>query len=178
MNKGTALTREKPETPAGTPSRHPFELMRSLTDEMDRLFSDFGLARRWPFSLRPSETTEEALWSPDVEIEERDGILAVRADLPGLTRDNVKVEVTDAAITIEGERKHEEEKKGEGYYRSERSYGHFYRSIALPDGAKPDTAKANFQNGVLEVTVEVPARKAPAARRLTIEEGAKPAPGA
>jgi HSP20 family protein len=72
-------------------------------------------------------------------------------------------------LTIEGERKHEEEKKSEGYYRSERSYGHFSRSIALPEGAKADTTKASFKDGVLEVTLEAPTPATPAARRVEIE---------
>jgi HSP20 family molecular chaperone IbpA len=132
--------------------------------------------RKNPHLFSPARVNgrqERRFWSPDVEIEERDGTMIVRADPPGLTKNDVKVDVSEETLTIEGERKRVEEKKGEGYYRSERSYGRFHRSIALPEGAKPETAKASFANGVLEVTVEVPARKAPAARRLTIEEAQK-----
>jgi len=172
-----ALMPEKPATPAKAPIRNPFDLIRSLSEDADRLFSEFGVSRRWPFSLRTS-LTGEALWAPDVEVEERDGTMVVRADLPGLAKADIKVDVTDHAITIEGERKRLEERKEAGYYRSERSYGHFYRSIALPKGAKPDTAKANFANGVLEVTIQVPSQQAPTGRRLTIGEDSTPMPSA
>jgi HSP20 family protein len=170
---GTALAPEKASsmTPA-TPARSPFELMRSFGQEMDRLFDDFGFGRRWPLITR-AFAPEDALWSPNIEVVDNDGKMTVRADLPGLAKDEIKVELTDTALTIEGERKHTEEKKEDGYYRSECSYGHFYRSIPLPEGAKAESAKANFVNGVLQITVDVPTRNAPAARRLTIDEAPK-----
>jgi HSP20 family protein len=80
-------------------------------------------------------------------------------DLPGLKRDDVKVELTEGLLTISGERKEEKEEKREGYYRSERSYGSFFRQIPLPEGAKTDTAKAEFNDGVLEITMQAPARE-------------------
>lgn len=85
--------------------------------------------RRDVWSARPRGLTawpaprETGVWNPDVEVEIRDGKLVVRADLPGLAKENVKVDVTNDVLTIEGERKHDEEKKEKGYYRSERSYG-------------------------------------------------------
>lgn len=146
----------------------PFAMMRSFNDEMDRVFGDFGLTRRWPFNAFTPEG-EEALWAPEVEVEQKEGKLIVRADLPGLTKNDVKVEITDDSLTLEGERKHEAEKKGEGYYRSERYYGHFRRSLALPEGVKADTAKASFKDGVLEITLEAPAPPEAAARRVEIQ---------
>ena len=169
---GTALAPEKSATPATLPIRHPSDMFRSLSQEMDRVFDEFGLTRRFPFFAR-TVTPDEPLWSPAVEIDERDGMLTVRADLPGLSKEDVKIDVTDEALTIEGERKETKEDKSEGYYRSERSYGHFYRSFALPDGARPDTAKATFDNGVLQIKMQVPTRKESTARRVLIEETPK-----
>jgi HSP20 family protein len=132
-------------------STSPFELMRRFTDEMDRAFENWGLSRgSW------AGGGQTALWSPAVEVFERDNNLVVRAELPGLNKDDVKVEMTDAGLVIQGERKREHEEKGEGFYRSERSYGQFYRLIPLPEGADAEQAKAQFENGVLEVAVPVP----------------------
>jgi HSP20 family protein len=158
-------------------SRRPFAFMRRFSDEMDRLFADFGFGRDWLTSSFGRDLVSrgfgdfgEALWSPQVEMFERDGQLIVRADLPGLTRDDVKVEVTDNAINLSGERKSEREEKAEGYYRSERSYGSFYRSIPLPEGVNADDANATFKNGVLEIAMAAPQRAA-RGRRLEITEG-------
>lgn len=158
-------------------SRRPFAFMRRFSEEMDRLFADFGFGRDW---LTPSFGRDlaprgfgdfgEALWSPQVEMFERDGQLIVRADLPGLTKDDVKVEVTDNSINLSGERKSEREEKDAGYYRSERSYGSFYRSIPLPEGVNADDANATFKNGVLEIAMAAPQAK-PRGRRLEVKEG-------
>ena len=109
--------------------------MREFTREMDRAFR--GLA--------PSIETEP--WTPAIDIQQCNGTLTVTADLPGLKKDEVKVEVTDDALIIEGERKREHKEDHEGYHRWERSYGHFYRSIPLPEGAKTDQVKAELQRG-------------------------------
>ena len=84
-------------------------------------------------------------------------------------KDDVKVELTDEALTISGERKEEKEEKYEGFYSSERSYGTFYRQIPLPKGVDADKAKATFTNGVLEVTIQVP-KMEPRGRKLEIKE--------
>jgi HSP20 family protein len=125
----------------------PFAMMRRLSEEMDRAFgSTFGLSRNMG---------QAGMWSPAVEVRETDNHVEIRADLPGLSKDDVKVECTDEGIIIEGERHREEEKKEGGTYRSEMSYGNFYRMIPLPDGADPEKAKAEFKNGVLQVTVPI-----------------------
>jgi HSP20 family protein len=113
-------------------------------------------------------------WSPAVEVRRNDGELIVRTDLPGLKKDDVKVELTDNLLTISGERKEEKEEKREGYYRSERSYGSFYRQVPLPEGAKTDTATAEFTDGVLQITMQAPERE-PKSRRLEIKMGEEPA---
>src|SRR5215472_6647619 len=125
---------------------HPFSLMRKFTDEMDRFFHGFR--------------TEGGVWTPALEVKEESGKLRVFAELPGLKAEDVKVAVTEDAVTIEGERKNEKEEKGEGFYHTERSYGRFYRSIPLPKGADTEKASAAFNNGVLELTIPIPESKA------------------
>lgn len=156
----------------------PFAFMRRFTEEMDRLFEDFGAGRGLfgggagrELSPRGFGAMSQALWSPQTEIFERGGKLIVRADLPGLTKDDIDVNITDDAITIEGERRQESEENREGSYRSERSYGSFYRSIPLPEGVNAEDANATFRNGVLEITMPAPQRAEQRRRRLEIQEG-------
>jgi HSP20 family protein len=94
----------------------------------------------------------------------------VRADLPGLKKEDIKIDVTDSALTIEGERREDHEEDREGYYRSERSYGSFYRVVPLPEGAITDSAKAHFNDGVLEIVVQAPPREVTRGRRLQIAD--------
>jgi HSP20 family protein len=137
---------------------------------MDRLFEDLGV-HNLTRSLPTSESLGLSMWAPEVEVVERQGELLVRADLPGLTKDDISLDVTESAITIDGERRQEHEETEEGYYRSERSYGRFTRRIPLPDGVDIDTAKAQFRDGVLEVTFAAPERKGLKSRKLEIGEG-------
>ena len=145
----------------------PFSAMQRFADEIDRIFEDFGFGRRW--ENLPSTRHAADIWSPQVEVFQKNNELTICADLPGLKREEVSVEVTDSAVTIHGERKREHEEEREGLYRSERSYGSFYRSIPLPEGAIADQAKATFRDGVLEI--RMPAPPASKGRRLEITEG-------
>jgi HSP20 family protein len=97
--------------------------------------------------------------------------LVIRADLPGLNKDDVKVDVKDDALIIQGERRQHREEERQGIYRSERIYGNFQRWIPLPDGAITDQAKAHFSNGVLEVVMPAPPEHVTRGRRLDITEG-------
>ena len=108
----------------------------------------------------------QALWSPEIEVFERGGQLVVRADLPGLTREDVKVDIREDSLIIQGERRQEREENDEGYYRSERSYGSFFRSVPLPEGINADEVKASFKDGVLEITMPSPKR---AERKRSVE---------
>lgn len=151
----------------------PLALMKRFGEEMTRVLDDFGLGRGLK-SLARGEFGQD-VWAPPVEMFERDGELVVRADLPGLTKDDVNVEVGDGGITIEGERRGEKEEKREGFYRSERTYGKFYRRLPLPDGVKVEDANATFRNGVLEITMEAPKRtETNSKRRLSINDESKP----
>jgi len=154
----------------------PFSLMRRFSDEMDQLFGDFGfggsLASGLGRELGRLADLEGSMWLPQVEAFERDGQLIIRADLPGLTKDDINVDITDDAIKIRGERRQEKEENEAGYYRSERSYGSFYREIPLPAGVNGEEAKASFRNGVLEITMPAPARLS-GSRRIEIGEGSE-----
>ncbi len=144
------------------PGFTPFNFMRRFTDDMEKMFDDFNgfaLMPRFDAELgfpRAAEL-EKTFWAPEIEVTENDGQLKVRADLPGLKKEDIDIELRDDSIIISGERKQESKEEREGYFRSERSYGSFYRSIPLPEGADRDKATASFENGVLEVAVAVPA---------------------
>jgi len=157
----------------------PFSFMRRFSEEMDRLFDDFGMfggltSPGFGGSLfSPSlgrEFEQMAGWSPQTEVFERVNELVVRADLPGLTKDDINVDIEDDQIIIQGERRDEREENREGFYQSERSYGSFYRSIPLPEGIDAEQANATFNNGVLEITLPKP-EQTKRGRRLEIGEG-------
>jgi len=152
-----------------------FDLMNRYVSEMERLFENLGFGRGLlePFGRqRGYGEMTESKWSPEIEVFEGDGNIIVRADLPGMTKDNVRVDITDTALTIEGERRDEREERREGFYRSERSYGSFHRTIPLPEGVDGDNAKAEFRDGVLEITIPAPER-AQRRRQIEIGEGTK-----
>ncbi|HWQ32073.1 MAG TPA: Hsp20/alpha crystallin family protein [Blastocatellia bacterium] len=139
----------------------PFSMMHRFAEEMDRIFENFGMGRsffgRGMGQLLPQRGgMMSSVWSPRIELFERDNKFCVRAELPGLNRDDVNVEVTDDALIIQGERRQESEENRQGLYHSERSYGSFYRAIPLPEGVNGDEAQATFRDGVLEVTMPAP----------------------
>jgi HSP20 family protein len=150
----------------------PFALMRQMTSELDRWFGEPARPFfRWP-SLRRRAISEVG-WYPEIDVFERDNRLVTKIDLPGMKKDDVKVEVTDGQLAISGERKSEAEERGEEFYRCEREYGSFYRSVPLPGGAKLEDVKAIFADGVLEVSVPLPAQPESKMRKVEIQEPAK-----
>lgn len=159
----TTVTPEKTLTPVQRSSR----LVRTLGSEIDQLFNEFGLRSRFPFAWFDYEPSAGA-WAPVVEIQQKGNDFFVHAELPGMTKDDVVVNVTDEAIILEGERKKEEVKEEPGYYRSERSYGQFRRVIGLPEGADPKSAVATFKDGMLEIAVHMIPQTTPETRRLDI----------
>ena len=162
----------------GAAPRDPFALLRELTSDLERSFDrPFGGTFRWP-SLRRVAFQDSSDWSPQIDVFERDNRLVTKVDLPGLTKEDVKVEVTDGHLAISGERKSETEEKKGNVYRCERSYGSFYRAVPLPEGAKVADVKATFAEGVLEVSVPLPAKAEEKPRTVPIEDAAKPAKGA
>ena len=153
---------------------NPFQMMRRFTKDMERLFGDFhgfnfpNLFRTDFVPFRMMEF-DKVGWVPQIEVLHNNDTFLVRADLPGMKKEDVKVEVTNDLLTISGERKKETEEKREGFYRTERSYGTFYREIPLPEGVKLDKATATFHDGVLEVTMLAPKVEVPV-RKLEIKE--------
>jgi HSP20 family protein len=141
----------------------PFALMRRFSEEMDRWFAQQGLGRGGP-----SLAAGGGLFAPAVEVFEREGTFVVRADLPGLTKDDVRVEVTDNTLLLEGERRSEHDEQQGGVVHSERHYGMFRRQIPLPDGVNAEQATATFKDGVLEVTMPAPPRQT-RGRRIDIQ---------
>jgi len=141
---------------------NPFAAMRGFSDEMDRMLGSnvFGMDRN--------------AWTPAIDIRRSDGNLEVTAELPGLKKEEVKVEMTADALVIHGERKAEKEEKHEGYSRLERSYGTFYRAIPLPEGVKREAVKAELGEGVLKIHVPV-AEIAKNTREVPVEHAAKAA---
>ena len=148
----------------------PFEMLRRLDEDMDRLFQQLwgGSGRR--SLMRGRSTDTPAMWVPQVEVTEEGGKLHVYADLPGLKREDVKLSMEGDQLVLQGERQssREEGQQGGSYYHSERSYGSFYRSIPLPEGVDPQTAQANFKDGVLDVTFEAPRRPQQQSRQIEI----------
>ena len=128
----------------------PFSLFRRMTDEFDRALQPF---------LSADEAGATIAWTPTVEISEQDGKYRILAELPGLSPDDVRVEVEDDALVLQGERQVEREGTEGGMRRSERQFGFFYRRIPLPEGANPEQAKAQFHDGILEITVPAPDRQ-------------------
>lgn len=148
----------------------PFSFMRRFSEEMDRLFDDFGFGGGLISPNFGSDFQQLSSWQPQTEVFQRGNQLVVQADLPGMTKDDINVDIEDGNIIIRGERQNSRESNDEGFYRTERSYGSFYRSIPLPEGVDAEAAKADFRNGVLEITMPMPEQKS-RGRRLEIGEG-------
>jgi HSP20 family protein len=138
--------------------RDPFALLKQMTSELDR--PSFG-ALEMPGSVA---------WSPKIDVVEKDNRLVTRVDLPGVKKEDVSVEVTDGHLALSGVRKRETEEKRENFYRSEREHGSFYRLVPLPEGVKLEDVKATFADGVLEVSVPMPAKAQASVRKVQIEE--------
>jgi HSP20 family protein len=161
--------------PARGPVSGPFTLMRRLSDDMDRLFENLGFGRAVGLGApadralwRGTSAEADAAWLPQVETFRRDDKLVIRADLPGAKRDDVKVEIENGVLTISGHRASEREETRDEFYRSERSYGTFYRAIPLPEGVESDNCDATFQDGVLEITLPAPKLAERRARQIPV----------
>ncbi|MGA9579786.1 MAG: Hsp20/alpha crystallin family protein [Terrimicrobiaceae bacterium] len=135
---------------------------RELEDMQNRLSSLFG---RTPWRGLGEETMKVTEWTPLVDITEDDKEFVIKAELPEVKKEDVKVSVEDGRLEICGERKFEKEEKGKKYHRIERAYGSFMRSFTLPEGAAGDKVSADFKDGVL--TVHLP--KSPEAKPKSID---------
>ena len=153
----------------------PFSLVRQLTEDMNRLFGNFLAPNLFPFGGWPERLASgllgEQMFSPEIDVTHAGNKLVIQADLPGVKKDDVTIEVRDNELVISGERRTESERSEGGYYQSERTYGSFRRAIPLPEGAKTDTASATVENGVLRVEMEAPGGKPTQGRRIEVREG-------
>lgn len=177
QGQSRGMARREEFMPAAFWSENPFSLMRRFSEDMDRFFGDFfsGSGTGRGSLASPSGRgmgLQRGQWMPPIEVSERDNKIVVCAELPGLSKDDINVEVTDDMLTISGERREEREENKEGYRHSERHYGRFSRSIGLPEGAKPEDMHASFQNGVLEITIPTPEREQ-RSRRIEIQDSSR-----
>jgi HSP20 family protein len=141
----------------------PFRTLERLADEVTRILDDFGLGRGVARVPAPNDLIT---WAPRADLTQHKDELVIRIDLPGIDKNNVKVNVTEDAVSVQGERHRAQEEERDGVFRSERDYGAFSRTIALPPGAITDQAKASFNNGVLEI--RMPAAPKPEGRQIEI----------
>jgi len=143
--------------------RDPFATLRQMTTDLDRMWTTPFLA-----PLRVLVPQEPVEWSPTIDVFEKDKRLVTRVDLPGMKKEDVKVEVTDGNLTISGERKREFEEKKENMFRCEREYGSFFRMVPLPEGARFEDVKATVADGVLEVSIPLPVQQKAAPKAVEI----------
>lgn len=139
----------------------PMRELDSLQGELNRAFDGF-------FGARGNDVRARR-WIPAMDVVESDDHLVLRADLPGITEDDIEIEIKDNVLTVSGERKVEDEKRDEGYYRVERAFGSFSRSLTLPEGVKADDVSASFDKGVLAISIPKPEERKP--QRVQIGKG-------
>jgi len=146
----------------------PTRELSSLQSEMNRLFSTFFDSPASTGSGGNGQSPARR-WYPAMDLVESDDHFVLRVDLPGLSEDDVKIEVENDTLVVSGERKETHEQKREGFYRLERSMGAFSRSLSLPEGIDADQVSASFDRGVLEVRIPKPEQRKP--RRVEISVG-------
>lgn len=172
MPEQTTVPVEAHDGSAKLRRREPGALFDDLQDEFARLWNrDWWLPPRGLLPLRfrrvePLISTEA--WVPRVDVFEKNGDLVVKAELPGVKKDDIHVEMDEGDLVIRGERSAESEVKEDDYYRMERSYGSFLRRLALPDGVDAGQVKATFTDGVLEVIVPKPVAAAKEPARIPV----------
>jgi len=141
----------------------PMTEIRRLQEDMHRLLESFMK----PFPTLTWPVSEVA--GPPVDVYEKDGNVVVKAELPGLKKEDIEITATEDSISLRGEFKREEEVKKEGFYRRERREGKFYRTIPMPAPIKPDQVKASFKDGILEITAPEVEEAKPKERKVPIE---------
>ena len=144
----------------------PVRELNTIQNEMNRLFNTLFES---PTHNGGSNGGALRRWIPPMDLVETEDDFVLRADLPGLSEEEVNIELEDNVLTISGQRKAEHEERKEGYYRVERASGSFSRSLTLPEGVDPEKVSANFDRGVLEVRIPKPEQRKP--RKVTISAG-------
>jgi HSP20 family protein len=125
-----------------------WEPLREIEDFFDRYSRSLAV----PFS-RGTEPATNGGWLPRVDVSENDEAFVIKAEIPGINKDDVKVSLDNGVLTLQGERRQEREEKGWRFHRMERSYGHFMRCFTLPANVDAGHLKASFHNGLLEVDI-------------------------
>ena len=141
----------------------PLREVSSLQTEMNRLFNTM-------FESPTVGNGGTRRWSPAMDLLETEDHFVLRADLPGMREEDVAIELEDNVLTVSGERKADHEENGEGFYRVERAFGSFSRSLTLPRGIDAEAVNAGFTNGVLEVRIPKPEQRKP--RKIAISTSA------
>ncbi len=140
---------------------NPWATLPTLQDRINRLFDE----------MLPMAEGKEDIgifeWRPVVDTYEKDDVIVVKAELPGVSKEDISIDVKDNILTLSGERKHDEEVKEEDYYRRERFYGRFQRSFTLPEAIDPEKIEANYKDGVLEIRIPKP--EAAKAKKIEIK---------
>lgn len=127
----------------------PFRDLVSIQDEVNRLYNDFF--GRVPSRFEGDWNASE--WSPSVDISETKDDIVIKAEIPGLEKENIKISLQDNILTLKGEKKQEKEEKDTNFYRMERCYGSFTRSFNLPTTVQADKIKASYKDGILNITL-------------------------
>ena len=139
----------------------PFREMLTLQDRMNRLFNDTD--------FRPSLWNEDVAmtnWNPVVDIYDEDNKIVIKAELPGMDKKDISIDLKDRVLTLKGERSSENEVKEDKYYRRERTFGKFERSFTMPVGLDPEKIKADYKDGLLKIEVNKPEKEKP--KQITI----------
>ncbi len=143
----------------------PARELQSLQQEVNRLFGTF---------FEPQVAANgSARWIPAMDLVEDNDEYVLRADLPGVAEDDVKIELEDNVLTVAGERRSEREERREGYRRVERASGQFSRTLTLPEGIDPQRIRASFDKGVLEVRIPKPEQRKPHRVAISVGGGAQ-----
>lgn len=141
----------------------PFHELEEMSNRLHRMYS-----RPAPPQTNGKEAIVVADWAPSVDVSETDGAYQIKAEIPDVKKENVKVTLEDGVLTIQGERKFEKEEQGKKYHRVERSYGSFVRSFTLPDLVDEAKVKAEFKDGLLNLTLPKSEKVKPKAIEVTV----------
>jgi HSP20 family protein len=142
----------------------PFRELEDMSDRLNRVFSRPGLSQ-----TNGKETMIVADWVPAVDVSETEGEFHIKAEIPDVKKEDVKVTLEDGVLTIQGQRKQEKEDKGTKYHRVERTYGSFVRSFTLPDLVDEEKVKAEFKDGVL--TLQLPKSEKAKPKAIEVKVG-------
>jgi len=159
----------EPEEPKDLIRWDPMKELADMRRSFMDMFEDFWMHKPFTLSVPSLSKWAKGIWQPAIDIHETEKELVISASLPGLKRENIKVDIEENMITIKGERREERKVEKKNYYRREQNYGSFERNIALPDYVNPDKAKASYKDGILEIKIPKIKKPKSKGRSLDIE---------